>query len=811
MTGDSTSPPLAGLRVLECGGDLAAAYAGRLLAGLGADVVTVEPPSGGGLRRRGPFLDEGAEPCSSATAAYLNAGKRSVCLDASSEDGRARLAALAGAADVVVRGDLGGGGVHPTDELLAEARGSNPGLVAVDISSFGRTGPLAGEPGGDLITLAASGMLSIMSTAPTEDDPSPLRYPGEVSSLYAACDAVIAALGALHARLADGAGQDIDVSAQEAVVSIMATAPAAVSYSGTVPVHDGSRGVCPWAIYPCVDGAVLVQCTEDGQWRALLDVLGNPEWGDLEMFETTAGRVEQAEAVEPLVASSIAGWEMDAFLAAAHAAGVPAARVHTPQDVLAWEQLTSRSFFTELEVGQGGAPRSLRAPSSPVRLDGVHRPTTVRAPGLGEHTDEVAAAWNPRPAADTLPGSGAEPAAPLAGVRVIDMTWVWAGPASTMQLAHLGADVIKVESSERIDVTRRLGPFADEVPGLNRSGYFNQYNQGKKSVCLNLSEPAGRALLERLIASADVIVDNMRAGALARMGFPYEHLRTLNPAIVAVSMTGFGEDGPERDRLAYGSIIDALSGVVSMTGPAGGEATDVPMSLPDPCAGKHAAIGTLAALHRARTTGVGARVECSMIEAWIAAMPWGLLAVEAEGRAPRPRGNRDELMSPHGVFRCAGAYEWVAVAVEDDDRFAALAAAIGRPDLGDDPRFATLAARQANEDELEALLGAWTADRDAAAVACALRAAGVSARRVERMDDVLGSEHLAARGFLTRLDHPEVGVRPLAGVSWRASRSPMCATTAAPMLGQHTEEVMREVLGLSPDELAELAGAGLLA
>ena len=234
---------------------------------------------------------------------------------------------------------------------------------------------------------------------------------------------------------------------------------------------------------------------------------------------------------------------------------------------------------------------------------------------------------------------------------MIDMTWVWAGPYAAMLLAHLGAEVIKIESSNRIDVTRRLAPFADEVVGLDRSGYFNLYNQGKQSVLVDVKHPRGLGLLRELIGSADVIIDNMRAGALARMGLSYEELRSLNPSIVAVSMTGFGEDGPERDRMAYGSIIDALSGVASSNGLVGGGPTDFAMSLPDPCAGVHTAIATVATLLRARTTGEGDRVETAMLEASVAAFPWPVL-YEAVGAGPTlPMGNRDDEMSPHGVFR----------------------------------------------------------------------------------------------------------------------------------------------------------------
>jgi benzylsuccinate CoA-transferase BbsF subunit len=379
-----------------------------------------------------------------------------------------------------------------------------------------------------------------------------------------------------------------------------------------------------------------------------------------------------------------------------------------------------------------------------------------------------------------------------------------------MQLAHLGADVVKIETSERLDVTRVLGPWADEQAAPDRSGYFNQQNQGKQGMLLNLKEEAGRNVLRAMIAGADIVIANLRPGALDRMGFSYELMRSLNPAIVAVSMTGFGETGPERDRMAYGSLIDALSGVAATNGPVGGGPTDFPMSLPDPCAGIHTTIATLAALYRAQATGAGTRVEVSMLEASVSAFPWPILYRSVTGHEPPVIGNRDDLQAPHDVYRCRGAYEWVAVAVQTDDQFAALAATIGRPDLARHPRFATRSARQLHADELDRILSAWTGEHEPEDAAALLRSAGVPAERVAHMNDLFESKPLLARRFFTELEHPAVGVRQLAGTAWCASRSPMTATIAAPCLGQHTRAVLSRWLGMSDGEIDALDAAGIL-
>jgi crotonobetainyl-CoA:carnitine CoA-transferase CaiB-like acyl-CoA transferase len=784
--------PLLGIRVVACAGTIGGGYVARLLTDLGADVVVVEPPGGSDLRHRGPYVDGRAEPASSAAGAYYLAGTRSIVVADGRRDELDRLLATA---DIVVRTatDL------PTDEELDEAEEVNPGLVVVDVSTFGRRGPLADVPGGDLMALAESGMLSVLSTNPADGPLSPIRLRGELSEVFAGLHAAIAAVGALHARLRDGRGQRIDVAAIEAMVTTMATALPTVTYAGLVPVAGGARGVCPWGIYECRDGAFLVQCTEDAQWRALVKMLGDPDWGHLEVFATTAQRVEQYDVIEGLVREAVADMTVVEFLATAHEEGVPACRVHSPAEAMAWEQLGVRHSFRELVVGEG---RRVTAPASPIRIAGLEPPARLAVPAVGQHDGRVD--W---PARAGLLGEPRHDA-PLAGLRVIDMTWVWAGPFGAMQLAHLGADVVKIESRTRVDVTRRLGPFIDEEPGVDRSGYFNQFNQGKRSVVLDPTTADGKAVLARLLASADVVIDNMRAGALARMGFDDARLRQLNPEIVAVAMTGYGETGPEKDKLAYGSLIDALAGVTAATGPVDGPPTEVPMSLPDPSAGLHAALGTTAALYRLRTVGVGADMECSMVESWISALPWGTLTTSAEGRPPRLLGTRDERMVPHGTFPADGEYAWVAIAVADDDEFARLAAAIGRPALASDRRFSSLAARQANEDELEELVARWTITRPRDAAVAALVAAGVTAAAVRTMDEVAASTHLRERGFFVELDHPEAGTRPVGGPPWHASRTPMRPVRPAPLLGQHTTEVLREVLGMSDDEIDELVARG---
>jgi crotonobetainyl-CoA:carnitine CoA-transferase CaiB-like acyl-CoA transferase len=804
------SAPLTDLRVLECGDILAVAYAGRELADLGAEVVKVEAPEGDPLRSVGPFVGGVPDGDLSGSFAYFNAGKRSVVIGAGPGRG-GRLAELAGRAEVILRGTRGGDDWLSDAELLA-LRVADPSLIVVDVSTYGRQDERGPHPSSDLLALAASGFLSLNASEPGDPKATPLRYKGELSSIHAGVNAVLATLGALFERTRSGVGQRIDISAEAAVVGILATALSRFTYTGVLPVRNGTRGVAPWGFYHCRDGVVLIQCTEDAEFRRLLEIFGEPDWGGMEIFRTTAQRGPVSDVLDQLINAELSDMTQQAFLDLAFQHRVPAAPIHYANDILGWDHLAARGFLGPVAVTDGRRQAEIPLPGPPWRYRAEEPPLRRRvSPRLGDAGDDLDLIWAQRPRRRPAPQSTGEQDVPppLAGVRVIDLTWVWAGPHATLQLANLGAEVIRIETAGRVDVTRRLGPFVDERPGVDRSGYFNQYNQGKKSVALNLKTEAGLELLRQLIARADVVIDNMSAGALDRMGLPYEELVRINPGIVAVSMTGFGETGPYRDHLAYGSLIDALSGTSSANGPVGGGPTDLVMSLPDPTAGLHAAVATVAALYRARTTGAAVRVECSMLEAFMAAFPWQVVFGGVTGHDAPVMGNRDEQCCPHEVFPCRDEDRWIAIAVNDDEQFAALAAAIGAPELGHDPRFRALELRRVHERALEAIVTGWTLTQDVDQAVETLRAAGVPAEKVARMDEVVRSPRLAARDYFTYFAHPEFGVRALAGVPWLTDRSPMRVRGPAPTLGQHTREVLTGVLDLTPETVDRLIDEGV--
>lgn len=398
---------------------------------------------------------------------------------------------------------------------------------------------------------------------------------------------------------------------------------------------------------------------------------------------------------------------------------------------------------------------------------------------------------------------------PLAGLRVADFTWVWAGPFCTLQLAHLGAEVIRVESATRTCVTRLLPPWPDGQPGPNRSGYFNQYNQGKRSLSLDLKQPDGLAVAKDLIRASDVVVENFAAGVFDRMGLGYEVCRELRPDVIVIALSGYGATGPESEYVSYGPAQVPLSGFSSVTGYRGWRPMHIGISYGDPTAGLQGAAAVLAALIHRRRTGEGQFIDLSQWESTMALLPEAILAQTMTGKAPERDGNHDQLWAPHAIYRCAGEDRWVSIVVANDDEWRALAAIVD-PALANDPRFATMAARKQNEDVLDEIIGAWCASRSREEIRDVLQAAGVAAYPAMDAKDLHDDPHLGSRDYFVEQPHPEVGVRRHMGIPYKLHGTPLSVWRAAPCLGQDTDYVLRDVLRYDDDRIAGLRGAGIL-
>ena len=393
---------------------------------------------------------------------------------------------------------------------------------------------------------------------------------------------------------------------------------------------------------------------------------------------------------------------------------------------------------------------------------------------------------------------------PFEGIKVADFSWVAVGPTTTKYLSDHGATVVRVEANSPLDILRVAGPFKDGVPGPDRTQFFADYNTSKYGITLDLKNPAGVDVARRLIAWADVFTESFTPGTVDRMGIGYETARSLNPSIIMASTCLMGQTGPASGFAGFGFHAGAIAGYYEITGWPD-LAPDGPWTAyTDTLSPRFLAATIMAALDHRRRTGEGQYIEASQLEMGLQFLAPQLIDYNANGRAATRNGNRSDYMAPHGAFTCQGEDQWCAIAVENDQQWAGLRRAIGEPDWAKDERFDEAAGRLAHQDEIEKWLGEWTQTRPPKAVMDILVSEGVPAGIVQRSSDLQQDPQLAHRGFFRNLDHQEMGAIPYPGHQFRISGYDSGPRSAAPVLGQHNEEVLRDLLGMTDEEVVEL-------
>ncbi len=399
----------------------------------------------------------------------------------------------------------------------------------------------------------------------------------------------------------------------------------------------------------------------------------------------------------------------------------------------------------------------------------------------------------------------------LRGIRFADFTWAGAGPFGTKVFSDFGAEILKVESMSRPDPVRRGVPYKDGIAGINRSGYFASRNTGKKSVAINLKEPDGLELARALVAQSDVVSNNFGPGAMERLGLGYDDLKKIKPDIIYLAMPMYGEDGPFSSLLGVGMTISAVTGLMWMTAYGPNDPVGPGTHYPDHAANPyHAAFAVLAALRYRRHTGRGMKLDLSQIESTANFVGPALVEAAASGREPPQIGNRSREHAPHNIFRCQGDDAWVAIAVEGDAEWLALAAAMGRQDLAGRADLRQARGRLAAMAEVEAAVAHWTAGRTPAEVAGILQKAGVAAASVACSRELIEDDaQLAARGYWQTLDHPEIGPALFTSPPYKIDGERV-ELKRQPLFGEHTHEILTGVLGLSEERVQELNDRGIL-
>ncbi len=715
---------LAGLRVVQIGDGLAAAVCGRLFADIGADVTSVDPDN------------------STVLVDYLNQGKPT--------DPAKAYEALATADLIVCEG-------HPQDLRVrghdaAGLRRLNARAALVFVSPFGQTGPQADDPASDLTLLFASAIARLLTGQADDLSEPPIRPVGGQSAFIGG---IAAACAGMHAVLAAKPGAVIDVSIQEALSTMAVGELARAGLGGKIWLRqrltDGNGATV--TILPACDGYAAISPREDRQWASWLKVMGSPDWGDHPRFATKPDRVANWDALQALMSAWSRQHGKQWIADAAQAAHVPSFPLREPAEQLASPQLAHRNFWRSLDVGG----RRIKVPGPPFGLRVTH---TDRGPRLR----------GPGPM-------------PLSGVRVLDFSWVIAGPTTTRYLAAMGAEVIKIEAPGRGD------------PG-RASELHTVLGQAKRSVVLDLKKAEAVALARGLAAKSDVLIENFATGVMDRLSLGAEALRALNPDLIYVSASGLGRTGPEAQAVAYGTLLQCYAGFAGLN-----RHPDVPPRIGfawlDPMCGLMLAFIVAAGLwHRQRAGGV-ARIDFSMIEAMLWTMAEPLLATQL-GTPPQPQGNRSNRYAPHNVYRCAGEDDWIGIVVRSDEEWRRLCAVV--------PALSPMAGsgfreRVAQRAAIDDVLAAWLRPQTAHCAAAELLCAGIPAAALATSRDLVDSDHLRARGFW---DAHGAGILP--GLPWHASFGR--SSGAAPELGADTDTVLGEVLDLPPAEIAALRRSG---
>ncbi len=744
---DAPFRPLAGVRIVDAGRWVAAPWTAQVLSWLGASVVRIEGPGGD------PLLALADGPSSTAQCLYddANRGKQ---IRQSSDDASylAAVEAEAAAADVLIDDHT------PAEQAalgldLAVLRSRHADLVIVSVTGHGLTGPAADRAACELTTYHAGGE---GATLPSENvyrvfpDRPPVRAGCFLADHDTGLTAAVAALGALFGRARSGAGELVEIAADEVACGLNRTTLSRAFFEQ----HDYDRtyrGYDYAGALRCTDGWVAIRPVEERHWQSFCRQIGRPDLADHPLFADRGLRYDNADALTIELERYTSTRPREEVRRALLAAGCPGGPFLEPAELADDPAIASRRLLGQ--VASGG-----RAPVRSFRL-GQHGPRV-------EHVPEPIS-----------PGS-----LPLAGLRVVDLTWVAAGPYATELLAFLGAEVVRVESPATPDLFRRN--MSDPAADLDSSIRFMDLNQAKESVVADLKTAEGRERVLRMAQAADVLVENYRPGVRERLGLSDDVLLARNPSLVVVALSGFGTDALDSDRPGYASVFNAEGGLGAMTGYPDAPPSDI-RDTNDLRGGTNACLATLAALWHVAHGGGGLVVDAATRDALVVLQGHLVLAA---GRGARPirDGNRADFAAPYDCFRSADG-RWVAIGVRTDEEWARLIPLLS--DRAAAPEFVAWRQRVARRDEVDALVAEYVAARAASDVVEEIGACGLPVGLSAAASDLLADAHLRSRGTLRTVDHPRLGEITLVGAPFRLHSVGATPYARPPLLGEHGDLV----------------------
>ena len=805
---------LSSYRVLDLT-DQQGMFCGYILAHLGAEVIAIEPPAGSLVRKIPPLVGDNGD--SLWWQAYSR-GKQSLVLDLESDSGRERLIDLAASADFLIES-------YSNDEVRRlgldydTLQSLNPELIVVSITPFGRTGPKADWPATDLTVWAAGGAHILAG----DSDRAPVRTSVPQSFLHAGADAAGAALIALQERHQSGAGQHIDVSAQQSSAQAALSAILATPNNGGTIVQreaGGLAGILPAQLtWPCQDGYVaitflfgpaftepnrrLLKWVQENGFCTAEDVAS--DWGEriMAMARGEQGPEDYFEICKKIESFTLEHTQQDLFEEGIRR-GIYIAPTLDIADLFDEPHFKARGFWHEIELEDAhtGARRGVRAPGEFAKFSKTPMKLPGTAPALGKGL--IVKKGAKKVAATASSNGTSSNALPLEGLKVLDFMWVIAGPYFTRVLSDYGATVIKVESSSRVEPARAAPTFKDGEPGIEMGVPFANFNAGKLGITIDPSNPVGRDVILDLVRWADVVTESFSPKAMKAWGLDYESLKEIKPDIIMLSSCLMGQTGPRAQVPGYGNMAAAITGFYDLTGWPDRSPAGPYLAYTDSVAPRFMLASLLAAMEHHRQTGQGQHIDISQAEAAIHMLAPAILDFEINDRVWHRMGNRDLQLCPHGVYPAKGEDRWVAIVCQSDAAWVSLCDVAGFTQALSDTGLGHATGRLARETELNQLITNWTQSQDENQIQSALIKAGVAAHIVQNSPECMNDPQLQHRNHFVTVPHASVGDFVVEGTRFILSRTPGRTLRASPELGEHNVHVLMEILGYDADRLADV-------
>ncbi len=802
---------------------------GRALADFGAEVIKIEPPGGDPARFKGLFYKDTPDPEKNLTWLAFNANKKSITLDITTARGNETFKKLVKTADAVLES-------YPPGYLDKLGLGHrdlckiNPGIVLTSITGFGQEGPYKDYKDPDIVVRALGGLIY---TAGYDDRP-PLTVSYEHTHTLGAMNGAAGTMIALAHRVHTGQGQHVDAITQQAL-DIVCSAEIEGPYAlfGEIPTRHGTARASVTLndgytfyntlLWPCKDGNIalnlLLNPASAKNNRSMMEYIKKDgidigflerwEWEKKDWEDMT---LEQAEKLMDTLGKFFMNHTKDELLKLAVANRFQLGPCNNAGDILKYPQLEARGFWKEIEHPGIG---TLKYPGGAVVTTQGYVGPRTRAPRIGEHNDEIFKKLDNIPIKIKPPEKQSVNKKPFEGIKLVQLCWAGVGIYTCNYLSHYGTKTIRVETATRPDPVRLFAPFAatnkpGEPVGLERSAFFSiTHTAPELGIALNFKQPEAIEIFKKLVAWADVVAEGFPAGVMDKLGFDYEGLKKINPQIIMFRTCGYGHTGPMADQPGFGSILTAVTMMDNIVG--WPDRAPVPPSTyyTDQLSPMYASLAIMAALDYRRRTGKGQYIDHSQIEAGLNYMTPLILDYQANNREFHVKGNKSDYAAPHGIYCCKGDDRWVAIAVMDDDEWRSFSKAIGSPAWAKDKKYAKAAERVKNSDELDRRVESWTVNHSPEDVQKILQGVGVGAGLVSNAKDLDEDPQMKHYNFYRESDHPYMGkLRYYHPAPIKLSAAEADVNRPV-LLGEHTDRICTDILGMSKTEIDRLRQKGV--